>query len=158
MEYKWNRRFLELAKHVSTWSKDPSTQVGAVLVNGRREVVSVGYNGFARNVFDLQSRYEDRPTKYKFIVHAEVNAIVTAGERARGATLYVYPSFGIPCICQDCAKMAIQAGVTCVVGYIPKVSKELQERWKDSLATSSEMFTEAGVAFYGIPEDVDSRD
>ena len=100
---KWDRRFLELAHHISTWSKDPSTQVGAVLVRDGNIVIGMGYNGFARGVYDTEERYSDRETKYKLVVHAEINAILMAGAAARGATLYVYPSFALPPICVDCA-------------------------------------------------------
>src|ERR1700722_2700699 len=90
---KWDIRFLELAKHISNWSKDPSTKVGAVLVNDLKQVVGMGYNGFARGVQDTDERLNDRETKYKLVVHAEVNAIIQAGHAARNSTLYVYPSF-----------------------------------------------------------------
>jgi deoxycytidylate deaminase len=66
---KWDLRFLEMARMVSSWSKDPSTKTGAVLVDLERRIVSVGYNGFARGVQDLPERYENRELKYKMIVH-----------------------------------------------------------------------------------------
>jgi dCMP deaminase len=142
---KWDRRFLELAKHVSTWSKDPSTQVGAVLVNELKQVVGMGYNGFARGVEDTDERLNEREVKYRLVVHAEVNAIIQAGHEARGSTLYVYPSFMLPPICHDCAKAAIQAGVVGIVGYEPDESDPRVQRWKDSIAYSKEMWDEAGL-------------
>lgn len=141
---KWDRRFLELAKHISTWSKDPSTQVGAVLVNHLKQVVGMGYNGFARGIEDTDERLNDRETKYKLVVHAEVNAIIQAGHNARGSTLYVYPSFMVPPICHDCCKTAIQAGVYEIVGYEPDEADPRVQRWKDSIAVSREMWLEAG--------------
>ena len=66
---KWDLRFIELAKLVSTWSKDPSTQTGAVIVDPNRRVVSVGYNGFPIGVDDDPERYANRDLKYKMIVH-----------------------------------------------------------------------------------------
>lgn len=114
----WDRYFLGMAEYVAKASKDPSTKVGAVLVDQQRVVVGTGYNGFARGVSDDDARYNEREVKYKFIVHAEVNAIVTAGHRARGSTLYVWPPFTFPAVCCECAKVAIQAGVTCIVGYV----------------------------------------
>lgn len=148
MDEKWDRRFLELAKHISSWSKDPSTKVGAVLVNpDTKIVVGIGYNGFARGVADIDRRLEDRDTKYKFVVHAEVNAILMAGERARGATIYTWPPFGSPDICHDCCKIAIQAGVKEVVGYETAQEKE---HWKDSMNISKAMCEEAGVTYRGI--------
>ena len=60
---KWDIRYLELAKHVSTWSKDPSSKIGAVAVGKEGQVLSQGYNGFPRNIIDSTERYEDREQK-----------------------------------------------------------------------------------------------
>lgn len=148
--HKWDRRFLELAKQISTWSKDPSTQVGAVLVDHGRIIVGMGYNGFPRGIADTEERYNNRPLKYEMVVHAEVNAILAAGYASRGATLYVYPSFGIPCICANCLKAAIQAGVYRIVGYVPDPNDPRVARWADSLALAKTMCDEAGVHYEGI--------
>lgn len=142
---KWDRRFLELAKHFSTWSKDPSTKVGAVLVNDLNQVIGHGYNGFARRIADTDERLNNRELKYKLVVHAEVNAIIQAGLAARGSRLYVYPSFMTPPICHDCCKAAIQAGIVGIVGYLPDESDPRVQRWKDSIAISRDMWNEAGL-------------
>lgn len=143
---KWDRRFLRLAQEVSRWSKDPSTQVGAVIVNSLEQVVGTGYNGFPRGVNDTEERYLDRVQKYKFIVHAEVNAILLAGQNARGSTLYVYPTFDIPPVCHECAKAIIQSGIKRVVGFTPSPEdKERAKRWGDSISIARTMLTEAGV-------------
>ena len=137
---KWDKRYLALAKEISTWSKDPSTQVGAVTVGSKKEVLSQGFNGFPRGINDSAERYNDRQTKYKFVVHAEMNAIYNAtysGTSLDGATLYIY---GLP-ICSECAKGIVQVGIKKVV--IEK-SKEL-DNWNDSLKLSQAMFIEAGV-------------
>ena len=87
---KWDERYLSLAAEVATWSKDPSTQVGAVTVGSKKEVLSQGFNGFPRGIHDTDERYNDRETKYKFVVHAEMNAIYNAtysGASLDGATL-----------------------------------------------------------------------
>jgi dCMP deaminase len=149
---KWDLRFLELAKIVSTWSKDPSTKVGAVLVNELKQVVGMGYNGFARGVEDTNERLNDRETKYKFVVHAEVNAIIQAGDSARGSILYVYPSFMMPPICHECCKVAIQAGVQGIVGFSPDESDPRVQRWKDSISVSREMWREANLWIEEIKE------
>lgn len=153
---KWDQRFLELAWHISKWSRDPSTQVGAVIATDYHSVVGLGYNGFPRGVDDNPARYDDRETKYSFIVHAEVNAIIMAGERARGSSLYVFPSFGPPCICNECCKLTIQSGIKEVVSYAPDpvydiITPGLNQRWRASLAASQRMMAEAGVAYRGIP-------
>jgi dCMP deaminase len=137
---KWDNRYLSLAKEVASWSKDPSTQVGAVTVGAKKEVLSQGFNGFPRGIKDTDERYNHRETKYKFVVHAEMNAIYNAtysGTSLDGATLYIY---GLP-ICSECAKGIIQVGIKKVV--IEK-SKEL-DNWNESLRLSQEMFSEAGV-------------
>lgn len=146
---KWDQRFLELAKEVSTWSKDPSTQVGAVVVKDR-VVVGTGYNGFAKGVLDLPERYNDRPMKYKLVVHAEVNACISAGKEARGGILYVYPAFLIPPICHECAKVAIQSGIVEVVGWTPNISPELAQRWEESINLSRTMFNECGIHYRSV--------
>ena len=66
---KWDKRFLGLAAHVAEWSKDPSTQVGAVVANGKK-VVSLGFNGFPQGLSD-DHRLHDRETKYSLVLHAE---------------------------------------------------------------------------------------
>ena len=75
---KWDKRYLELAKEISTWSKDPSTKVGAIAVSDQGGVIAQGYNGFPRGVVDAHSRLLDKETKYKYIVHAEMNCIYNA--------------------------------------------------------------------------------
>lgn len=148
---KWDLRFLRLAEHISSWSKDPSTKVGAVLVNDLRQVVGMGYNGFARGVVDSDERLNDRPTKYKFVVHAEVNAVIQAGDAARNSVLYVYPSFNTPPICHECCKTAIQAGVAGIVGFLPDTGDARAQRWDDSIAVARQMWEEAGLWIRSYP-------
>ncbi len=152
MQNKWDQRFLRLSEHVASWSKDPSTKVGAILVGENNLIVGLGYNGFPRGVVDSDDRLNDRPTKYKFVVHAEVNAILMAGPRARGATLYVSPTFAIPNICNECAKFAIQSGVSEVVGWNPHSTPEQMARWADSIAVAKAMLDESGVTYRVVDE------
>ena len=149
---KWDIRYMELAKYVSRWSKDPSTKVGAVLVNYDKHMEFVGFNGFARGVDDSETRYNERETKYQFVVHAEVNAILKAGESARGASLYVWPSFAIPNICNDCAKVAIQAGIKELFGYMPDPNNPRAARWGQSISIAKMMFDEAGIQYHVVEE------
>ncbi len=67
---KWDLRHLAIAQHVSCWSKDPSTKVGAVIADKRGNVVALGFNGFPENVQDAQHKLDDRPTKYEMTVPA----------------------------------------------------------------------------------------
>jgi dCMP deaminase len=136
---KWDRRFLGLAEFVSGWSKDPSTQVGAAIVDDKRRVVSIGYNGFPRGVGDDPERYADRDLKYKMVVHAEINAILFAGRSVEGCDLYTHPF----CPCSRCAVQVIQAGIKRCVA--PPLPDRLKERWGVDTALSAQMFREAGV-------------
>lgn len=135
---KWDVRFLALARHVSGWSRDPSTKVGAVIVNDRRVVVALGYNGFPRGVKDLQERYDDRPTKYAMTQHAEANAVLNASAPVHGATLYCTH----PC-CAQCTGLLIQAGIKRIVTASPDAG--LRERFADSFRVATQMAKEAKV-------------
>lgn len=140
----WDRYFLELAKLASTASKDPSAKIGAVIVNDLKQVVGTGYNGFPRGIADTEERWQNRETKLQHVVHAEMNALLQAGERARGCTIYVYPSFSLPPICDNCCKHAIQAGIKGIVGYNADESNPRVLRWKDSIKVSENMWNEVG--------------
>jgi dCMP deaminase len=136
---KWDQRFMDLANFVASWSKDPSTQVGAVIANPKtKRVVSMGFNGFPSGVEDLEQRLEKREIKYEMIVHAEQNALLFAGPAAEGCTLYVTP---LP-PCARCGVIIIQAGIKRVVSPMPDKSKE---PWKTQSEISEQMFLEAGV-------------
>lgn len=128
----WDLRFLDLARHVAAWSKDPSTQVGATIVRPDRTIVSVGFNGFPRGVLDLPSRYADRPVKYGLVVHAEANAILSAHQDVAGCTLY-----SSLMTCNECAKLIIQSGIRCVVTPAPPEGREQP--------VAQQMYNEAGV-------------
>lgn len=140
---KWDSRFLELAKHISSWSKD-STKVGAVIVAPDRSVLSLGYNGLPRGVEDSESRYTDRNLKLSMIVHAEPNAIIASGSDLTGSTIYVWPFMP----CSNCAGAIIQAGIRRCVA-----PKNLVERWQESFKLTRNMFAEAGVLLREV-EDV----
>lgn len=132
---KWDARYLELAKLVSTWSKDPSTQTGAVIVSPKNRVVALGFNGFPPAIDD-DSRLHDRAQKYEIIIHCEVNAILTAAHPLDCYTLYTYPFLS----CSRCASIVIQSGITDVIA-----PKNTIERWEDNLKISRGLFEEAGV-------------
>jgi dCMP deaminase len=133
---KWDKRFLGLAQHVAQWSKDPSTQVGAVIVDEDQRVVSLGFNGLPRGVEDTVQRLADRDVKYQMIVHGERNAIIFAQRSLHGCTMYTWPFMS----CSVCAAMIIQAGIRrCVAPYSDN------SRWTDSFKLTQDMFTEAGI-------------
>ncbi len=136
---KWDLRLIGLAKHVAQWSKDPSTQVGAVIADEKHRVLSLGFNGFARGVRDLAERLENRETKYDMIIHAERNALLFANAPVDGASVYVWPL--LPCA--QCAATLIQAGIAEVIA--PAADAERAERWVAQIELARTMFAEAGV-------------
>ena len=146
---KWDKRYISLAREISKWSKDPSSKIGAVAVGSQGQVLAQGYNGFPRGIEDSRERYIDRPTKYKYIVHAEQNVIYNAtynGVSLNGSTLYVT---GLP-TCSDCAKGVIQVGIKRVV--MP--DEEIPENWQESWNLTKQLFTEAGVEYDFISEHI----
>ena len=142
----WDQRFLDLAEHISQWSKDPRTKVGAVIVDEKKRVVSIGYNGFPRGVKDESYRYNDRPTKHLFVAHAERNALDNSPMTVENCTLYV------PLMpCSECAKSIIQRGITRVVSYMPNRGGE-GFNWD----ITQTMFFESGVQLF-LKERVDIK-
>lgn len=138
---KWDKRFLGIAYEISTWSKDPSRKIGAIAVRDRK-ILATGYNGFPKGIEDTEERYNDRETKYQYVVHAEMNCIYNAAENGislRDSTLYIY---GLP-VCGDCALGIIQAGVSRVVA----VSEGTPDRWVEAIGKTNEIFKEAGVVY-----------
>lgn len=137
---KWDKRYLDLAKEISSWSKDPSTKVGAVAIGNKGHVLSQGYNGFPRGIEDNEEILLNREAKYKLMVHAEQNCIYNAtynGISLKNSSLYVY---GLQ-ICNECAKAIIQVGISRVV-----MDKQQQEdRWKESMESAQKLFKESGV-------------
>lgn len=137
MDKKWDNRFLNLARLVSGWSKDPSTKCGAVITRGK-QIVSVGFNGFPAGVDDSEHLYADRDKKYRRILHAEQNAILFAKQDLTGCTCYVYPMQP----CSNCTAMLIQAGVSRIVS--PKATKEQEARWRESFQSAKDMLGDVG--------------
>jgi len=139
---KWDYRFLEVARLVSCWSKDPSTRVGVVFVEAsNHRILSTGYNGFPRGIGDLSSRLEDREIKYDHTVHAEMNGVfnaVSLGVSLRDSSVYVH---GLP-VCSECAKGLIQSGVREII--MPN-SISSSDKWVKSWEFSKKLLTEAGI-------------
>ena len=121
MSQKWDKRFLDVATLVSTWSKDPSTKCGAVIVNPKRHPISVGYNGLPKEMPDDPAILNNRIEKYKHVIHAEANAILNADITVADCTLYVTH----PC-CENCAHFIAESGIRRVV--YPS-NPEFEARW-----------------------------
>ena len=142
---KWDIRYLDLAKEIASWSKDPSKQIGAVAIGEKGQVLAQGYNGFPRDIDDSEEKYLDRETKYKYVVHAEMNCIYNAtynGVSLQGATLYIY---GLP-TCSECAKGLIQVGVKRVVYQ----ADDIPNIWAESNERTIDMFSEADISYERI--------
>ena len=138
---KWDKRYMQIAIEVSKWSKDPSTKVGAVIVGKKGQIVSQGYNGFPRGIKDSWERLNTRETKYKFILHAEMNAILNAlynGSSVNDCTIYVH---GLP-VCNECAKAIIQSGIREVIYDCDKYADTA------GVQASKRMMDAAGVRYH----------
>lgn len=142
-EKLWDRRFITLAQLVGSWSKDPNTKMGAVIVDDLRRVISVGFNGFPRGIAD-DNRLQIRDQKLATIIHAEQNALLFASKDLRGTTLYTSP---MP-PCSLCMPPIIQAGIIRIVhDGAPKT------KWVDSMAWAYNLAIEAGIEIVRLEKD-----
>ena len=140
----WDKKYIRLAREISNWSKDPSKQIGAVAIGEKGQVLAQGYNGFPRGIEDTDDRLNHRKTKYKYVVHAEMNCIYNAtynGVSLNGSTMYIY---GLP-VCSECAKGLIQVGIKRVVST--PITDATPETWVESTKLTKEIFQEAGVEY-----------
>lgn len=141
MNFKWINRWLDEAKHKSLWSKDPSKKIGAVAVGKHNQILSIGYNGFPRGIADTDDRYNNRETKYKYVVHSEQNLIYNAcltGVSLEGSSVFVY---GLP-ICGECMKGLIQVGVKEIYSI-----GEVDDRWEESTEFAKSLAKEACIKY-----------
>ena len=137
----WDELFMRMVYLISTKSRDPRTKIGAVLVRDKR-VVSMGYNGFPGGVKDLPDRYNNKSDKYKYVVHAEDNTILTAsrfGISTVGTSLYTN---GIPCC--ECSKSIIQGGVTEIIVH-KQWPDMIHSGWIESTTVSKTMLSESNI-------------
>ena len=137
----WDEYYMGIALLSSMRSKDPSTQVGACIVNSEKRILSMGYNGMPRSCSDDEFPWDKNESalnsKYLYVCHAELNAILNcASGNVRGCTVYttLFP-------CNECAKAIIQSGIAEVVYMSDKYADS------DSVLASKRMFTTAGVKF-----------
>lgn len=139
MTEEQDRYFLSLAETVSMNSPDPSSKIGAIVVKDN-EVKGYGWNDFPRGVQQLEERWNDRETKLRYVVHAEVNAILNAGDEARGSTIYIH---GFPFACSGCAKMIAQADIQRVV--IKPIDLKTIDIWREDLLAAETICKEVGI-------------
>lgn len=155
MSDRWDRHFLDMALLNARMSKDPSTKVGAVIVGPDREIRAAGFNGLPRGIADMPDRLNDRDTKLKLIVHAEMNAILNAarvGVSVKGCTMYLAATDASGAVwggppCTRCTVETIQAGIACVVSHPFKTEPS---RWKDDIEIARGLLTEACVHYHEI--------
>lgn len=138
----WVGRFLDLAKSVATWSKDPSCKVGVVIVSPDRRLFTAGYNGFPAGIEDKKNRLTTKSVKNNYMVHAEINAIVNARRNLMGWTLF---STKPPCL--NCAKAIIQAGITAV--NCPELTET--SSWHEDNMMALGLLQEANISVHFIP-------
>ncbi len=143
----WDEYFMGLAHLSALRSKDPNTQVGAAIVDENHRVVSVGYNGFPTGVSDDEFPWSREggvlTSKYAFVVHAELNAILNSQRSVRGCTIYVslFP-------CNECAKAIIQSGIKKIVYESDKYNGV------DTNIASKRMLKAAGVELIRISNTI----
>jgi dCMP deaminase len=137
----WDDYFMGIALLSAQRSKDPSTQVGACIVDENNKIVGIGYNGFPRGCSDDELSWarkaaDVKETKYPYVVHAEVNAILNSTVKLNNAKMYValFP-------CNECMKMIIQAGIKEIVYLSDKYAET------DSVIAAKRMCDMAGVAY-----------
>lgn len=142
----WAVKFIEAARFFAAWSKDPSTRCGAVIVRGKNDFVSQGYNGFPQGMPDDPALLSNRDEKYSRIVHAEINAFIFARRSVEGMNLYTWPFV----CCDRCAVQMIQAGIQHFI--FPSLPEDKRERWGESMAKSIRYLDERGVKWTEVPE------
>lgn len=140
MDYKWNKKFIELSEYISNWSKDRSTKLCAIIATYDNRILSVGYNGFPAGCNDNVEERHQRPLKYMWTEHAERNAIYNAvrnGININNSIMYInwFP-------CADCARAIIQSGIKKLVCGEPNFN---DERWGEYFKVSYEMLKECGI-------------
>lgn len=143
---KWGSRILELAKTVASWSKDDSTKVGAVITTATGKPISWGFNGMPMGIDDEVPERMERPLKYKWMCHAERNAIDLASQ-ADLSDCIMFVTFSP---CPSCAQSIIQKGIRTIVVDAEYTAEKMPERWQTDMAIATEMFNEAGVEIIAI--------
>ena len=143
----WEEYFMGLAHLSALRSKDPNTQVGACIVNAENKVVGIGYNGLPRGCSDDEFPWGNQgdklDTKYPFVVHAELNAILNSDANLNGCSLYVslFP-------CNECAKAIIQSGIKKIIFEDDKYASS------DEVKASKKMLKASGVEFIQLEKKI----
>lgn len=144
-----SQKYLTLARSIAkTFSKDPSTKVGAVIVRPDNTVASIGYNGFPKGYIDSEQDYANREYKVANIIHAEANAITHARENLTGSTIYVWPLMP----CRECMKLIAASGIKKVVFLLdPQLIAKSKGNWNGEEALT--IAKKADIEVIGINID-----
>ena len=102
----WDEYFLGIAEAVAAKSKDPSSKMGCVIVDPKKRVVSLGYNGMVQGADESKMTLSERPMKYYIVIHSEMNALLFANQDLTGCTVYNRVA-----TCENCLKHCLQAGI-----------------------------------------------
>lgn len=138
---KWAGRLLKMAKEVASWSKDDSTKVGAVITTADGKPVSWGFNGMPMGIDDTVPERHVRPYKYKWMAHAERNAMDLASlADLTGCVMFVTFS-----PCTNCAQSIIQRKISTLIVDEEYTADKMPERWQEDMLVATEMLEEAGV-------------
>lgn len=156
LDKKWMRRHLEMARMVSTWSKDESTKVGCVIVTPNGLPVSWGYNGNPMGVKDTPER-QQRPLKYHYVAHAERNAMDVCRRSVENCVMFITHA-----PCSSCAIGIAQTGIKTVVvdhanGILGNKHSYIHEneKWNESTKHSMKIFKETGIRYLEYGFDID---
>jgi dCMP deaminase len=141
---RWNKRFLKLAKEVSSWSKDPSTKVGAVIVRPDKTVAAIGYNGFPRGMSDNDDFLNNRDEKYARMIHAEINAI----NSCRDQDMIGYTMYGTFMCCDRCFVQLANKGIKEFVSPTPTPDELV--RWGKYFINTKRFAEEMGIPLFEI--------
>jgi len=142
LKEKWVGRLLKMARDVASWSKDSSTKVGAVITTPDGRPVSWGFNGMPMGIDDNVPERLERPLKYKWMCHAERNAMDLAPRDLTGCVMFITFS-----PCASCAQSIIHRGIKTVVVDDAYTPDKMPDRWKEDMTVAQEMLKEAGVSF-----------
>ena len=135
---------MKLANNIAQWSKDPSTKVGAVIVNSDNKPKSFGFNGFARGSDDSEALYMDKEYKHRHVIHAESNAIFNAETSLKGCIIFItHPP------CQHCAGSIVQSGISEVYCIYP--DDRFEKRW--NLNDTKKVLKDGGVKLNFINQE-----
>jgi dCMP deaminase len=148
----WDQYFLNIAEQVKEKSKDRRTKIGAVIVGKDNEIVSTGYNSFPRGIDDDVEERQQRPEKYFWMVHGELNSILNAariGVSTNGCKMYL--TCGIPC--SNCGRAIINAGITEVYCKTEDTTRN-REKWDEEASKTRQMFEESGVKIFFYEGDL----